>query len=139
MNKKWLMAFGAAAVVIVVMISGWVWRSRPVAPNPIRTVTAQPVSCGVPASDTVSPVANIHIPDNERIITKIDAGQTVRWINDSSETVTMRSAAVANDKECGGIGQPTLKPGETWQLTFLRSGTWHFAVGGVGIGVVNVK
>lgn len=128
------------AIALIVMAGVLVWLWRPVKPTQTLTQTVPPpVSCGVPASSAIKAKAVIHIPDNERITTQVAAGQTVQWVNDSSETVAMRSVAVANDKECGGIGQPTLKPGDTWQLTFLRTGTWHFAVRGVGVGVVEVK
>ena len=140
MNKKLLIAAGVGVIVVALAILVYAFQSKlPQSPNTPQSEILSSVSCGVPAAGNVAPAVTIHMPLIDQHPIEVSAGQTVRWINDSPEALTMRSAAVAQDKECGGIGQPVLKPGETWQLTFLRPGTWHFAVRGVAVGVVEVK
>ena len=48
----------------------------------------------------------------------VEAGTTVRWVNERSGTRGDASFFVLGTRECKGVKSPFVKPGESWEYTF---------------------
>ncbi len=126
---------------VILYAGGWRTGISPVVTTTPATAVRIPPPPILTASDTVAEEAKhpfsqlISYVDTgfEPVTTHVRVGQTTRFINNSThELWVVASGATLYPRTQDGCGSSDLdscaplKPGEFWQFTFAKKGTWQY-------------
>jgi hypothetical protein len=122
--------------VVALVIWRWPQLSPPAVPSKSQTVAQ---ACGLPSASSVPANLELKISEGGWSSQPLQVGQTVQWLNDADVAATIISTKEDGGQKCDGFSAITVPPGQEFQLTMLRQGSWYFEVKGMnGKGVIVV-
>ena len=125
-------------VVIVVGSAGLaIWlshldKSSPPAEanNPAQTLLqkADDRTCGLPSASSIAAVERVSIQSGGMVpdTVTVKVGQTVRWLNDDTQTHHLSAVTAPASQTCNGFDSGDLAQGQNFAFTFTKPGTWKY-------------